>query len=148
MLALAIKNLILVCIMLLILHFLIKLYLQDKMMLAIPPVVEVAKTPQVAPVPVATLPAVDTKPTVPVVPEKRMIDFNSTTFQNPNPNVLDPKPDDPKSLDNLFKYIQETTPVSNQPSNSNPLGFDQRMFSNIDPFEDENAAAQYQLWQS
>lgn len=125
MIALAIKNMLLVLVMILILHVLLKSYLLDRKLMTV-----------TVPIPIPT--PEEPKQTPPPLPPQP---------KEPENPPVEAKKDDPKSLDNLFKYILETTPPTDQPSNSNPLGFDQRMFNNIDPFEDESASAMYQSWQ-
>lgn len=124
MLALALQNIVLVVMLLLFVHFLLKNFLLDKNTL--PANVKPAE-PKEVPAPLA--PPADPEPEPPKAKEPEI-----------------PK-EDPKSLDNLFKYILESSPPSTQPTNSNPLGFDEKMFSNIDAFEDESSnMAQYSAW--
>lgn len=136
MLALAIKNLMIVIIVILILHIAIKTYLYDRKMLRV-------DDHTASPVPISTTPVAKETFIAPV--------DDTTTTQQPIKAPLVPippppahtqaehvPPQNPQSLDNLFKYILDTSPSSTaavtttkEPSNSDPLGFDTRMFSNI-----------------
>lgn len=156
MLSLAIKNIILMVVLILVLHFVLKNYLLDRSMMVQMPLVEVEPTPA-PPAPIASIPKEDTQPPMQLAQaqptSKVVVERSAKSPLAPTPSVPElftENKEDPKSLDNLFKYILETSPpptANAQPSNSDPLGFDQRMFANIQPFESEGDPL-YQTWES
>ena len=141
-----------VVVTILILHFLLKNYLLDHKLLyaTTDPPITVASSEANVPVPVASIAKAEKSETTVSV----NLSSQSQSPLAPANEMFESGPkDDPKSLDNLFKYILETSPpppvaavpLSQQPSNSDPLAFaDQHMFSNIVPFEDDTDSPLYE----